>query len=102
MTAVFRMKNHVDGGAKLERKPQQWVKVMGRLSDPKARQRVADNHLKVTGDLMRDPHEFRYYMGFSVDRIGFLSAFEKAEAYIADEVLTYGDTFEWKISGGEW
>lgn len=102
MTAVFRMKKHVDGGTYLKRKPEQWVKVMIRLSDPKARERTADFHLKDTGHKMSDPHQFNFYMGFSVEAYGFKGAFEEAEAYIAEEQLKYLDQFEWKISGGEW
>lgn len=94
MTAVIRAKNF--------RKPQQWVKVMGRLSDPKARERIADIHFKDTGHKMSDPHQFNFYMGFAVESYGFKGAFEEAEAYIAEEQAKYLDQFEWKISGGEW
>jgi hypothetical protein len=96
------MKDTVNGGTRLERKPQQWVKVMGRLSDPKARKRKADMHLKDTGHKLSDPDQFNFYMGFSVQSYGFKGAFEEAEAYIAEEQIKYLDQLEWKITGGEW
>ena len=92
-TPIFRAKNH--------KAPRQWVKVMGRLADPKARARIA-RQLEKDGFPMEEADQFNYYTGFAVDAYGFTGAFEKAEAYIADEMLTYGNTFEWKISGGEW
>ena len=102
MTAVFRMKKHVDGGTYLERKPQRYVKVMGRLSDPKARKRIAEIHLKDTGHKMEDPHAFQFYVGYPIESFGFEGAFEEAYAYIESQEAVHRKTFEWKITGGEW
>ena len=104
MTAVIRAKHYEQSVKDYEkaRKPKQWVKVMGRLSDPKRRQRIADIHLKDTGHKMEDPDAFNFYMGFAVESYGFKGAFEEAEAYIAGEQAKYLEQFEWKISGGEW
>jgi hypothetical protein len=91
MTAVIRAK-------KLERKPQRYVKVMGRLTDPKRRAKaVLENHGPDA-----DPDYWNYYTGYPIEYYGFTGAFEAAEQFIADEVFKFGDTFEWKITGGEW
>jgi hypothetical protein len=91
MTAVIRAK-------KLERKPQRYVKVMGRLTDPKRRAKaVLENHGPDA-----DPDYWNYYTGYPIEYYGFTGAFEAAERFIAGEVFKFGDTFEWKITGGEW
>ena len=102
MTAVFRVKNTVNGGTRLERKPQRYVKVMGRLTDPKRRQRIADIHLKDTGRKMSDPHQFHFYVGFPIEAYGFEGAFDEAYAYIESQEAIHLKDFEWKITGGEW
>ena len=97
MAEVFRMKNH----AQEAQKPKQWVRVMGRLSDPKKRERIAKIHERDTGHKMSDPHMFHFYMGFAVESYGFAGAFKKAEEYIESQECIYHKDFEWKITGEE-
>jgi hypothetical protein len=75
---------------------------MGRLTDPKRRQRIADIHLKDTGRKMSDPHQFHFYVGFPIEAYGFEGAFDEAHAYIESQEAIHFKDFEWKITGGEW
>lgn len=94
MSEVIRAKNF--------RKPKRYVKVMGRLSDPKRRQRIAEIHFKDTGHRMEDPDAFNFYVGFPIEYYGFEGAFKEAESYIEGQFAQFLNEFEWKISGGEW
>jgi len=76
---------------------KQYVKVMGRLADPKRRKKDAE-----AMGYGEDPDYWNFYTGYPTDFYGFSGAFEAAEKYIEQEVFKFGDTFEWKISGGEW
>ena len=76
---------------------KQYVKVMGRLADPKRRKKAAEER-----GYGEDPDYWNVYTGYPTDFYGFSGAFEAAEKYIEQEVFKFGDTFEWKISGGEW
>ena len=94
MTAVIRAKNF--------RKPQRYVKVMGRLGSHKKRENIARIHERDTGHKMSDPHQFHFYVGFPIESYGFEGAFEEAQAYIESQECIHLKAFEWKISGGEW
>jgi hypothetical protein len=106
MTAVIRAK-HYEQSVKDYKKSKgidtrRYVKVMGRLTDPKRRQRIADIHLKDTGRKMSDPHQFHFYVGFPIEAYGFEGAFDEAHAYIESQEAIHFKDFEWKITGGEW
>ena len=95
MTAVVRAKDLIKA------KRKQSVVVMGRPTDPKTRQRLADLHLKDTGHKMSDPHRFNLYMAYPIDHFGFGGAFKEAEQYIELQKELYLNAFEWKITGEE-
>ena len=95
-TAVpeFRAKNY--------KAPRQWVKVMGRIADPKRRARMAKLFEKDHGFPMEEPDAYGMYVSFPVDYFGFVGAFEAAKEYIAQEKELHRDTFEWRLDGGQW
>ena len=80
---------------KTKRAPQQWVMVTYRFADKKARVRAAK-------DSKCDPDKFGMTVAYPVDHCGFLGAFEKAKEFIRDNKLMHGNTFEYRIDGGEW
>lgn len=94
MAEVIRAKNF--------NQPQRYVKVMGRLSDPKRRERIAKTHERDTGHKMSDPHQFHFYVGFPIESFGFEGAFNEAYDYIESQECIHLSDFEWKITGGEW
>ena len=85
-----------------KRTPKQWIKVMGRLSDPKRRAQIAKNFQRDHGKPMSDPDGFNMYVAFPTDHYGFKGAFAAAKEYIANEKSVHLDAFEWRIDGGEW
>jgi hypothetical protein len=84
------------------RTKRDWIKVMGRLSDPKRRAKIAKAWEKAHGRPMSDPDAFNMYVSFPIDHYGIVGAFEAAREYIAQEVETHRDTFEWKLDGAHW
>ena len=88
--------------AKDRKAPRQWIKVMGRLTDPKRRAKIAKAWEKAHGRPMSDPDAYNMYVSYPIDHYGIVGAFDAAREYIAQEVETHRDTFEWKLDGGEW
>ena len=98
MTAVIRAKEYKqDKGIETRR----YVKVMGRLGNPKIRANIAELHYKDTGHKMSDPHMFHFYVGFPIETYGFEGAFDEAHAYIESQDFIHTKQFEWKITGVE-
>ena len=103
MTAVIREKTWAEGTtASPTRKPESWIKVMGRLTDSKKRARIALNYEKDYGRPMSDPDGMTMYVAFSVDHLGIEAAMEKANQWVKDNEAMYGSTFEFQLSGGRW
>ena len=94
MTAVIRAKNF--------RKTQRYVKVMGRLADPKRRKQIAKEFERRHGKPMQEPDAFQFYVGFPIEHYGFEGAFEACDSYIESQEAIHRKAFEWKIAGGEW
>lgn len=79
-----------------KRKPESWIKVIGRLSDQKKRAAVAKR------DGLKDADAFNMYMAFSIDCLGAAGAMSRANEYIAEQRDVFGGSFEWRLSGGQW
>ena len=86
---------------KQKRAKQQWVKVCFRFADKQVRKEGAECEKTRTGKDI-NPDSFDMTVAYSVDHCGFLGAFEKAKEFIANDKLMHGDTFEYRIDGGEW
>jgi hypothetical protein len=78
-----------------KRKPETWVKVMGRLTDAKKRAAVA----KRDGG---DADAFNMYMAYSIEHSGAAGAIALANAYISEQRDQFGGSFEWQLSEGQW
>jgi hypothetical protein len=78
-----------------KRKPETWVKVMGRLTDAKKRAAAA----KRDGC---NPDAFNMYMAYSIDHSGAAGAMALANAYIREQQDVFGGSFEWHLSEGRW
>lgn len=86
---------------KTQRAKQQWVKVTYRLASKKARLEAAKRFESEYGQTL-DPDGFNMTIAYPIDHCGFVGAFEAAKEYIADSKRNHGDTFEYRIDGGEW
>ena len=79
-----------------KRKPHSWIKVLGRLSDEKKRAAIAKR------DGLKDADAFNMYVAFSIDTHTAAGAMLCANKYIDEQRDVFGDSFEWRLAGGQW